>query len=325
MKAVLFLAFLVFAAQAQTPIHELYQGFINNLPLESNLKQSLYSQGMECLNSAVGLIADYLPRIQRDVQSKQFFDILKVIVFAEDAFEHKIAPQCVGAYQQLAQVLAQNSRQPNIDFYEYQNVLLFQATVQQELARAFETVLSNRFYEAGAKLAHTVAIAAGMVNVELPKIAQFGTYTPYNEEKFIREYIAGAMGELGANGLQINQVTRCVQGLVNSTKAAFSNPALHYGDRLSAVHAFLEGALMVTDSFHLCQEVDFTPIAQFAQLFKMYPIQMIVKIALNGYTNRVAIMENAFNISPHTHNGEYFLAGKDFAKQIKAQLKDIVY
>ena len=133
------------------------------------------------------------------------------------------------------------------------------------------------------------------------------------------------MKELGANQNQINGTVACVRDLVNVTKTVIANPALHRGDKFTAVHAFLEGAIMLTDSLHKCEKVKFYPIQQFAALFIRYPLPFIARLYVNGILERLTIDRSQWNFNQHGVRGEYTLMGKDAtADYIKAYLRDVV-
>jgi len=328
MKAILFLAVLVLAAQSN-PLNEVYQSFLNNLPMNAEQKNYLTISGASCLNSAQELIMTTFSSVQRDIQGKNIIALLKDVILAEDALENKIVPQCISTFQILVSYFQRSNQTSSSRFEEnFSEFILRDSYVSQNLARALESLARNQFANAGKLLADALKAQYYIMKPELGEVVQrnYTKYTPFDEERFIREFVSSLLKELGANQNQINGTVACVRDLVNVTKTVIANPALHRGDKFTAVHAFLESAMMITDSLHRCeQEVDLNPLQQLAGLFMRYPLQLVFRVYINGYLEKLTMARSMMNFNEHGAQGDYTLAGKDLADWVKANLREIVY
>jgi len=167
-----------------------------------------------------------------------------------------------------------------------------------------------------------------LMDPELSKIADldWDKYVPFNEERFINEFISTFFRELGASKAQIDGYVFCAKTLLPVIKKALSNPALHSHQFLPAVTALLEGTLEIIDAVQKCEkQVDFFPFQKLFGLFMSHPVKFLVWTNINQILDLLTITEAHLNMSVHSNHGEYVLAGKEFAKIVKIYLNGIAY
>jgi len=328
MKAILFLAVLVIAAQSNQ-LAQLYRGFISNIPMEAELKNSVMNDGLECIHQTEGMLMWVVRIIQKDIISgKNYLEAIKEFLYAEDMLSHHIAPQCLMTYQRIRKFMRENAANVRVDFNDRYEFSLLKAKLVQTFARSIEDMFSGRGFNAGEKLATFYKLGDGLMDPELPKIADldWDKYVPFNEERFINEFIPSFFRELGASETQINGYVYCVKTLIPVFRKAFSNRALYSGQFLPAVTAFLEGALEIVDALQKCErQVDLVPFQRLFGLFMSHPVKFLVMTNISPLLEFFTITEAQFNLNVHSNQGEYVLAGKDAAKIVKAHFRGIAY
>jgi len=328
MKAILFLAVLVIAAQSN-PITELYRGFISNLPMETELKNSIMNDGLECLHQTEGVLKWAVRLIQQDLlKGRNFLEAIKEILYTEELIMHRIAPQCVMTSQRIGRFLQENSgihRIFELGLTDPQ-VKIIHAEIYQTLARVVEDLVYNRGFAAGEKLATSFKLAFYMIIPELPVIeVDYSDPAPLDEEKFYNEFIATFFRELGASEAQVNGYVSCSKAVVPVLGKVFSNPILHRGQFLPAMTAFLDGSLEIIDTLQKCEKIDFNPVKKVIGLFMRNPVEFLVKLGTNSLFQRVDIAKAEYAVLDHGLRRDYTNTGKDLVKMVKAYLKDIVF
>jgi len=328
MKANLFLAVLVIAAQSN-PITELYRGFISNLPMEPELQNSIMNDGLECLEITESNLMFVAYMFQHNILPGKKIDLAFQAIFnAGVRYAREVVPQCKKTLERIWDFLYETQRVNSKYYYERSEAYLYEAKLAQTFARAVEDLLFNRGYESGEKLATIYKFIGNLIDHELPHIASpdWDKYVPFNEERFINEFIPSFFRELGANEVQVNGYVFCIKTLLPVIRKAFSNPALNSGKFLPAANAFLEGTLEIIDALEKCErQVDHVPLQKLFGLFMIRPVEFLVRVSANTLLEKFAIIEAQLNMDLHGRQGEYDLAGKDFAKMAKAFLKGAVY
>ena len=220
MKAILFLAVLVIAAQSN-PIHELYRGFISNLPMETELKNSVMNDGLECLHQFTWVIR----LVQHDLlEGKNFMEAIKEVLYIEDLLKQKVVPQCLMTSQRIWKFFQENRGNPKLYFSSESELILFEAKMMQTLGRAVEDLIYNRGFQAGEKMADFMKFGFNMIDPELPQVEPDDSYLYLFiilEEKAIRELLPSLFKELGGNEAQINGCVSCVKDLISFIKNQF--------------------------------------------------------------------------------------------------------
>jgi hypothetical protein len=327
MKAILFLAVLLVAANS-SPVHEIFRGFVSSLPMNTEFKNSVINGGLECINSSENVIMRLFMSLQKDINEKHFAQALQEVMVAVDLLEHQIAPQCLMTYQQIVMLFMQRMGAFKLDISNPAAPMLFAGKLIQTFGESVEALAYMRPFNAGEKIANMLMTAFGLMDMGLPKVAQFNysSFTPFDGERFINKFVPAFLKELGANEYQVNSTTACARDMFNVTKGALINPALHSPDFFVGFPALLEGLMKITDSLNRCNKmVDFSPVQKIFGLFMRYPAQFVMKYYMNDILQKLTVVENEWNFGVHMQHGDYTLAGKALANVIKMELKDIAF
>jgi len=330
MRAILVLAVIALAVQAQTPVHDFYHSFVSNLHMDASTQNQVLNDGLECLNFALTTVVGAVQNIEHDVAAKDYLTVVREAITSIQTLENEVFPRCLGAYAEIVSYLQHHS---NLTYVNSQAKLaLFQAKVVQLLGKTvFNAALHGETEQFAHDLAAFVNTAAGLVQEELPYTIEFEyeKYVPLNTEKFVRGFLKGYFTTLGYKNLtQINNTAECVLGLSNNINAFFTNPALHRGDDLAILHAFLNGVQNVTVAWENCKRldtVDFSLDYKLISLIKEHTAETFFMAFYNNIMNLPTLTQAQINMGVYLIEGEYEIVGQLYAGTVKKTLENILF
>jgi len=333
MRALLVLAVLALATQVHmSEVTEFYRTFINTIPMDVQTKNRIMNNGLDCLNQAVNTLSASVQNIQYDVQNKDLISILRHAISSIQVFEYQVAPKCVETYIELTSYL-ENNRNRNMSSVhrDWNHYSLFDARMKQLVGKTIVDVLNKQPNAAAQDLATLISTAVGLMDAQLPTILEFdwNKYVPTNETRYVPEFLKGFFTGLGYTDMaKINATSKCALDIIESLKTIATNAALQRGDFHTRANAFLDSFMTVTDSFERCKKLDMVDTELFQRLItivRLYPAQSIVQVVMNTILELPTIQATGINMSVYSSQGQYELAGRLYANNLRTMYKGLIF
>jgi len=330
MKVLLLLAVFALATQVHnSEVTEFYRTFVNNIPMDTQTRNQIMNDGLDCINLATNALINAVGKVQQDVYKKDLINLLRDVIGSVEVLEKNVLPKCAQTYMELAFYLQTHAGDKQLD--STAKIQLFQARLVQLMAK---TVLDTTGHDSSVvakDLAVLVDTAFGLIDANLPTVMEFdfSKYVPMTEEKALPLFFKGFFNGLGVyDSDKINGTTQCVLGVISSLKTIFSNPALQRGDFYTKANIFLDSLMPLTDSFERCQKLNTVDMSMFARvllLIKEYPVLSLAKIASNSALNLPNVMAAEMNMGVLMMQGQYELAGQLYAQNLRTVYSGLLF
>jgi len=313
-------------------VTEFYRTFINTIPMDVQTKNRIMNNGLDCLNQAVDTLSASVQNLQYDVQSKDLVSTLRHAISSIQVFEYQVAPKCAQTYFELMSYFEDNrNRNNSAIFRNIYSYSLFDARMKQLVGKTLVDVLNKQPNAAAKDLATLISTAVGLMDPQLPTILEWSyeKYVPMNETRYIREFLKGFFTGLGITDMaKINSTSQCALDIFESIKTIVLNPALQRGDFHTRANAFLDSFMTVTDSFERCKKLNMVDTELFHRLIRIvkeYPAESIVQVVMNTVLELPTIQATGINMSIYTTQGQYELAGRLYANNLRTMYKGLLF
>ncbi len=331
MRALLFLAVFALATQVHnSEITEFYRTFLNDIPMDAQIRNEIFTDGLECINLAQNALISTIGKIQQDVNNKNLINLLRDAVGSAEVFEITVLPKCGRAFMKLAYYLQTHVNISQIDTTTKRQFLQFRLI--QLMTKTVLNTLGGASSDAVAKdLAVLVDTAFGLIDANLPTLMEFDMdrYVNYDEHKALPPFLKGLFNEIGIyDSVKINTTAQCVLTVTDALKIIFSNPAIYRGDFYTRANVFLDSLMPLTDAFETCQRLDTVEMVHFKQLIttlKDYPTPTLFYILTNTALNLPEIMANLCDMGVNNLHGDYEQAGRLYAQNLKTIYRNVVF
>jgi len=330
MRALLFLAVFALATQVHmSELTEFYRTFLNNIPMDTENKNILMNQGLDCLNHLSDVVVGTVNNLQYDLGSKDYITALRHLIASEQVLEKIVVPNCIFTAWELSSYLKHEGKFNNND----SNVkyLIFQTRLVQLMGQVAVDALNKQPNAVAKDLATFISTASGLIDPQLPTVLEFDSskYVELNEKVAIPQFLKGFFTEIGITDMaKINGTSQCAIDIIETLKIVAANPAIHRGDFYTRANAFLDSFMNVTDSFERCKKLNTvdTPIFEkFIRMFKQYPALSIFRIFANTVMALPDVTASEFNINVYILQGQYELAGRLYAQNLRTQYDGIMF
>jgi hypothetical protein len=331
MKALLFLAVFALATQVHnSEITEFYRTFVNNIPMDTQSKNQIMNDGLECINLAQNAIFAAVGKVQQDLYNNNVINALRDVIGSAEVLEKVVLPKCAQTYMELAFYLQSHADHSKLD--SMVKIQLFQTKMISLFAKTALNAVGGANSGAVAKdLAILVDTAFGLIDANLPTVMEFdySKYVPMVEEKALPLFFKGLFNGLGVyDNAKIEGTSQCVLSVISSLKTIFTNPALQRGDFYTKANTFLDSLMPLTDSFEKCQKLNTVDMEMFKRLitmFKTYPLLTFMRIQTNTLLEYPDIMANQINVGVLMTQGQYEQAGQLYANIVRTVYTGILF
>lgn len=319
MKAVLILAVFALACQAHFDAAEFYRGVIFNLPMETEAKNIIMNNGLDCVNWGFNAAAAYTQTIIEHIQNKDLLGLLRDYEGAKQLLQTTVGPKCNVVAQQLAVFFGQwaaTHEQPNFYGSAYP---FYHAALIQHTGRALQQLAMGETFAAGNEVGTIIRIITGMEKPVVPQTAEFTfeKWTKFDEQKFVAQFAAGLSNSLSIHNETIAvEATKTMLELVNTINEFEFSPAFKSDSllvKLQAIAAFIQ---KVTETINNCP-VHKEIVRSIAPTFKAHPGLASLQVIFNIVLENPTVIQNYMNIVINSIIGEYQLAGQSLGEELK--------
>jgi len=330
MRALLFLAVFALATQVHmSELTEFYRTFLTNIPMDTENKNILMNQGLDCLNHLSEVVVGTVNNIQYDLGSKDYITALRHLIASEQVLEKMVVPQCIFTAWELSFYIQHegkfNNKDSNVKYF------IFQSRLVQLLGQVAVDALNKQPNAAAKDLAVFISTAAGLMDPQLPTVLEldYSKYVEMNDKVAIPQFLKGFFTEIGITDLaKINGTSQCALDIIETIKIVATNPALQRGDFYTRANAFLDSFMNVTDSFERCKKLNTvdTPIFEkLVRMFKQYPALSIIRVFANTIMDLPHVAASEFNMNIYMLQGQYELAGRLYAQNLRTQYNGVMF
>jgi len=297
--------------------------------MDTENKNILMNQGLDCLNHLSEVVVGTVNNLQYDLGSKDYITALRHLIASEQVLEKIVVPNCILTAWELSSYLKHEGQFNNND----SNVkyLIFQTRLVQLLGQVAVDALNKQPNAVAKDLATFISTASGLIDPQLPTVLEFddSNYVEFNEKVAIPQFLKGFFIGIGITDMaKINGTSQCALDIIETLKVVATNPAIHRGDFYTRANAFLDSFMNVTDSFERCKKLNTvdTPIFEkFIRMFKQYPALSIFRIFANTVMALPDVTASEFNINVYILQGQYELAGRLYAQNLRTQYDGIMF
>lgn len=293
MKVLVFLSICVLLSQAHVPdFTDFFKKFVSRLPMKTELKAEIENNGLVCLNLTSQIIS-------QDFTISSVKELLETVHIVEDT----LFPRCLKTYNQIISFFEENANLSQINTPA--KAELFNAKLIQIGARVFIELFENRNLNAAQDLTLFLETAFGLIRVYLPPTLELNStrYTAFNLEKALPPLLKGFFVALGVqNEVKINNTIQCIQGISQSIEPILSQRG--------------DSWMMIIDAFERCDQletINFDAVKSFIETVKSHPGESFLKMAGSAVMQLPTMKQSEINMKVYLKQGDYELAGQQFA------------
>jgi hypothetical protein len=323
MKAILLLAVFALACQAHLDVAEFYRGVISNMPMETEAKNIIMNNGLDCVNWSFHATAAYAQTMLEHIQEKNIIALLKDYESAKQLLENTVGPKCAVVAQQLAIFFGQYAAthpKPNFNGLDYP---FYQSNIIQLAGKALQQLAMGQTFEAGNEVGAIIRIISGMEKPTIPKTPEFSfeKWVRYDEQKFITEFAAGLSKSLAIHDETVAvAATKTMLELIQVLNDAQNAPAFHTNNALFKIQGIVEIVTKISDIIHRCP-VHKEIFRSIGPVFKAYPGLATLHVFSNIVLENPTIVANYMSVIIYSMQGEYQLAGETLGAELKVLFK----
>jgi hypothetical protein len=314
MKVLLNVALCALAANALDS-----QAYLNGFSQQFGLDQNVIQDGVNCVAGIQTAVVEVVQIVQEN--ENNLAGLLLQAQGLVEELQSKLAFECQPVAEDVATIVGQALNGKDLEETVKTNAERYFPQVVQKVAQYVQYMAQGEDEKAGQTEAYILQVLLGTQQPEILPVPEVTNYAPFDEEKYMNEYMPTFYKTLGFENVNVTALDECARDFqqVNTYLWHLVNvlPGMELDEKILAVRALVDLAEYELKQCEGAIELGKEVLSRVFEASEGNIVKYVLESVENLALNLPEYAQVQDKITVDLAEGEYALAGKDRAKVIQ--------